>query len=32
MNKARGVIHKEFWILQEGGTAKLREDNFGAKC
>ena len=28
MNKARGVIHKELWILQEDGTAKLREDDF----
>ena len=27
MNKARGVIHQELWVLQEDGTAKLREDN-----
>ena len=31
MNKASGVIHKEFWVLQEDGTAKLREDDFEAK-
>jgi hypothetical protein len=30
MNKASGVIHKELWILQSDGTAKLREDNFEA--
>ena len=30
MNKARGVIHKELWVLQEDGTAKLREDDFEA--
>ena len=28
MNKAEGVIHKEHWVLQEGGIAKLREDDF----
>ncbi len=31
MNKASGVIYKELWILQEDGTAKLREDDFEAK-
>ncbi len=31
MNKASGVIHRELWILQENGTAKLREDDFEAK-
>ena len=30
MNKARGVIHKELWVLQEDGTVKLREDDFEA--
>lgn len=30
MNKARGVIHKELWVLQADGTAKLREDDFEA--
>ncbi|MEO0804463.1 MAG: nuclear transport factor 2 family protein [Cyanobacteria bacterium J06642_2] len=30
MNKASGVIHKELWILQLDGTAKLREDDFEA--
>ena len=28
MNKASGVIHKELWVLQADGTAKLREDDF----
>jgi len=28
MNKARGVIHKELWVIQTDGTAKLREDYF----
>ena len=28
MNKAAGTISKELWILQNNGTAKLREDNF----
>lgn len=28
MNKAKGIIHKELWVLQEDGTAKLREDDF----
>lgn len=31
MNKAAGVIHKELWVLQEDGTAKLREDDFEAR-
>ena len=30
MNKAKGVIHKELWVLQSDGTAKLREDDFEA--
>ena len=30
MNNARGVITKELWILQEDGTALLREDEFEA--
>ena len=30
MNKASGVIHKEIWILQNDGTALLREDDFEA--
>ena len=29
MNKANGVIHKELWVLQDDGVAKLREDDFG---
>jgi len=28
MNKAAGVIHRELWVLQEDGSAKLREDDF----
>jgi len=31
MNKAAGVIHKELWVLQGDGTAKLREDDFEAR-
>ncbi len=31
MNKASGVIHKELWVLQDNGVAKLREDEFEAK-
>jgi len=31
MNKASGVIHRELWVLQEDGTAKLREDDFEAR-
>lgn len=30
MNKAKGVITKELWVLQEDGTAKLKEDHFEA--
>ncbi len=30
MNKAGGVIHKELWVLQPDGSAKLREDDFEA--
>ncbi len=30
MNNAKGVIHKELWVLQDDGTAKLREDDFEA--
>ena len=28
MNTAQGVIHRELWVLQPDGTAKLREDDF----
>ena len=28
MNKAKGVITKEVWVIQEDGTAKLSEDHF----
>ncbi|MGB3213114.1 MAG: DUF2007 domain-containing protein [Desulforhopalus sp.] len=31
MNKARGVIHRELWVLQPDGSAQLREDDFEAK-
>jgi len=31
MNKAEGVIHKELWVIQKDGAAKLREDSFEAK-
>ncbi len=31
MNKAGGTIHKELWVLQDDGTAKLREDDFEAE-
>ncbi|MCW8879524.1 MAG: nuclear transport factor 2 family protein [Kangiellaceae bacterium] len=30
MNNASGVIHKEIWVLQQDGSAKLREDHFEA--
>lgn len=30
MNKAKGVITKELWAIQEDGTAKLAEDHFEA--
>ena len=28
MNKAQGMIHKELWVIQDDGTAKLKEDIF----
>lgn len=28
MNKAHGVITKELWVMQNDGTALLREDDF----
>ena len=28
MNKGFGVVHKELWVIQEDGTAKLRDDSF----
>lgn len=28
MNKAHGVITKELWVIQDDGTALLREDDF----
>ena len=31
MNNAQGVIHRELWVLQSDGSAKLREDHFEAK-
>lgn len=31
MNKAQGTIHRELWVVQEDGTAKLREDHFEAQ-
>ena len=31
MNKAKGVITKELWVLQEDGSAKLKEDHFEAQ-
>lgn len=30
MNRASGVIHKELWVIQDDGSAKLREDDFEA--
>ena len=30
MNEAKGIIHRELWVLQEDGSAKLREDHFEA--
>lgn len=30
MNKAQGLIHRELWVLQEDGRAKLRNDDFEA--
>lgn len=31
MNKAAGVVHKELWVLQADGSAKLRYDDFEAQ-
>jgi len=31
MNKAKGIITKELWVLQSNGTAKLRIDEFEAQ-
>ncbi len=31
MNKAKGVITKELWVLQDDGIALLREDHFEAQ-
>ncbi len=31
MNKAKGVITKELWVMQSDGTAKLRIDEFEAQ-
>jgi uncharacterized protein (TIGR02246 family) len=31
MNKARGVITKEVWVVQDNGEALLREDHFEAQ-
>lgn len=31
MNNAHGLITKELWVLQENGSAKLREDHFEAQ-
>tara|TARA_R110002096_G_scaffold217936_6_gene406052 strand:+ start:3275 stop:3652 length:378 start_codon:yes stop_codon:yes gene_type:complete len=31
MNKAQGVIYRELWVIQDDGSAKLREDHFEAK-
>ncbi len=30
MNNASGVIHRELWVLQSDGSARLREDDFEA--
>lgn len=30
MNKARGIITRELWVMQDDGTMKLREDHFEA--
>ena len=30
MNNAQGVIHRELWVLDSDGIAKLREDSFEA--
>ncbi len=31
MNKAKGIISKELWVLQDDGSAKLRIDEFEAQ-
>ena len=31
MNNAKGIIHKELWVIQNDGIAKLREDDFEAE-
>lgn len=31
MNNAKGVIHRELWVIQPDGSAKLREDHFEAQ-
>lgn len=31
MNKAQGVITKELWVMQDDGSALLREDRFEAR-
>jgi ketosteroid isomerase-like protein len=28
MNKAHGVLHEEYWVVQSDGSAKLRRDHF----
>ena len=28
MNKAKGIITKELWVIQQDGSAKLKEDHF----
>lgn len=28
MNKVYGVVHRELWVLQDDGSAKLKEDDF----
>ncbi|MEM0965452.1 MAG: nuclear transport factor 2 family protein [Verrucomicrobiota bacterium] len=30
MNKAKGVIYRELWVLQDDRSVKLREDHFAA--
>jgi len=31
MNNAKGIIHRELWVIQADGSAKLREDHFEAQ-
>ena len=31
MNNAQGIIHRELWVVQEDGSAKLRDDHFEAR-